>query len=98
MKEDFLSAAQKDIRQLEIIEGIQKRLASKAGDYTLLGIECHLCHEKGHISLDCKDYQEIKGNLGQQWLKKIQDTEWNNGEDNNNGEAQPAPQMNELKE
>lgn len=87
MKDDFIIAAKKDQRQWDIVEGIRKTLGSKNGDYTLLGIECHLCHEKGHISLDCKVYSEIKGNLGQEWLRKMKEQEWENDEGNKRAEA-----------
>ena len=40
-----------------------------------------MCHEKGHISLECKMYSEIKGNMRHLWLKKMKENEWNNEEE-----------------
>ena len=43
------------------------------GDLSLLGIECALCKTLGHIALDCVQFEEIRGNLRQQWLKRMKD-------------------------
>ena len=44
-------------------------------DYTLLGIECCLCKELGHISIDCKKFALMKGNMAGKYLKEMNEEE-----------------------
>jgi hypothetical protein len=43
------------------------------GDLSILGVSCQLCKTLGHIALDCAQFEEIRGNLRQRWLKKMKD-------------------------
>lgn len=40
---------------------------------SLLGVECYICHKKGHISINCTNFDTIRGNLRQAWLKKMKE-------------------------
>jgi hypothetical protein len=33
------------------------------GDLTYLGVHCYICNFVGHISVDCFDFNMIKGNM-----------------------------------
>jgi len=38
----------------------------------MLGIECYICNEKGHLFTNCQRFTDIKGNLSQDLIKKMQ--------------------------
>jgi hypothetical protein len=37
----------------------------------MLGIECYLCKETGHISIDCGKFHLMKGNMAGKYLKEM---------------------------
>jgi hypothetical protein len=40
-------------------------------DLTILGIDCYVCGTTGHISVDCLEFDMIKGNLKLHALDKL---------------------------
>lgn len=32
-------------------------------DLTVLGTSCYICNQAGHLSVDCLEFQSIKGNI-----------------------------------
>jgi hypothetical protein len=84
---DFLEAAERFNKQLQIYEDIKRVLNSPIqgltkselakrvfpGDLSLLGVVCQVCSVPGHVAMDCSRFGEIRGNLRQHWLKKMKD-------------------------
>ena len=65
---DFIEAASRHQGQIEIFEEVKRKLNesySTKEDLTLLGTECYLCKEKGHMATECIQFATVKGNLRQ---------------------------------
>ena len=83
---DFLALASRHPNQQDLYDSLHATLLTPAprlpnavpkrfhpGDLSILGVECQLCKTLGHIALDCAQFEEIRGNLRQRWLKKMKD-------------------------
>ena len=61
-REDFFRLAKDDEESLVIFEAIKKKIRKKR-NISSIGIVCYICGKMGHISLDCKQFPKVKGNI-----------------------------------
>ena len=47
----------------QILDERIKRTIKTTRDLSIIGIQCYVCKEKGHLSVDCKQFDKIRGNL-----------------------------------
>ncbi|CAI2364970.1 unnamed protein product [Moneuplotes crassus] len=61
-KDAFLQIAEIDTESGKILRMIQNKIKRKK-NLSCIGIYCYICENPGHISLDCKSFHLIQGNI-----------------------------------
>lgn len=51
-KEDFLDLIENTTRNFEIFQQIGKQIKEQ-GDLSIIGVQCYVCQQLGHMSVDC---------------------------------------------
>jgi len=85
-KEWFLDTAGNYPQVLNLFHKIRSNIED-ANDYSLLLIECYICKKLGHIAIDCKDFQERKGNLLQIYSKMMKKAQEKNNSKGDNSDT-----------
>ena len=69
---DFYEAARDHPRQLELFHNIREVLTT-TGDLQLIGTQCYICKRTGHMATECSEFEKVRGNLREAWLKRMQE-------------------------
>lgn len=57
-------------RSVELYKDIKYQI-NEFNNLAILGVDCYICGEIGHISIDCHEFKSIEGNLRLHALDKL---------------------------
>lgn len=69
-KQDFLGVIQNFPEVEQTYQNIKTDI-TKHKDLSKLGVHCYLCGDSKHISVDCPEFEDFKGNLKMHALDKL---------------------------
>lgn len=61
-KSSFLEIAYENGKALEVFEYINTQIM-KYSNLAIIGVQCYVCDEMGHLSVDCGNFKSIEGNI-----------------------------------